>query len=399
MGNLTSAPPYLGDYKEDEIVTFLWDSVDRNGASITRSTNGTIEVYRDGNITQSIAGVQDTEGFDGATGRHLCVINLAADGFYAPVADFTVVLTGAVIDTRTVNVTIAHFSIENRAPIMAIGAPVALDSGDATLSGNLTKLADDNGGADFDATTDSQEKIAVGLNMVTGAFVIRSNTAQDGGTATITLDAGASAVDNFYRHTQITITGGTGAGQAVIIVKYDGGTKVATVAHDWHTQPVNGSTFAIVPGQVHAETSHVELQRGIAQAGAAGTVTLGADASAVDDFYKNQMVVLDDGTGGGQTRLIDSYVGSSRVATIKPAWKTNPDSSTEYAIYPAIADIITGLVDTVTIETILSELMSRTNGDYDVDSPGTGDITFKKRGGSESHVVNVTAAGRTRTSP
>lgn len=42
----------------------------------------------------------------------------------------------------------------------ALGIPVALDSGTATIAGMLTKLADDNGGADYDATTDSQEKIA-----------------------------------------------------------------------------------------------------------------------------------------------------------------------------------------------------------------------------------------------
>jgi hypothetical protein len=36
-----------------------------------------------------------------------------------------------------------------------IGTPVALDSGLATLSGMLTKIADDNGGADFDAEHDS----------------------------------------------------------------------------------------------------------------------------------------------------------------------------------------------------------------------------------------------------
>lgn len=40
-----------------------------------------------------------------------------------------------------------------------IGTPVALDGAAATLGGMLTKLADDNGGADFDAQTDSLEKI------------------------------------------------------------------------------------------------------------------------------------------------------------------------------------------------------------------------------------------------
>jgi hypothetical protein len=40
-----------------------------------------------------------------------------------------------------------------------IGTPVSIDGGDATLAGMLVKFADDSGGADFDATTDSLHAI------------------------------------------------------------------------------------------------------------------------------------------------------------------------------------------------------------------------------------------------
>ena len=43
-----------------------------------------------------------------------------------------------------------------------IGTPVALDGGVATMSAMLVKMADDNGGADFDATTDSLHESAGG---------------------------------------------------------------------------------------------------------------------------------------------------------------------------------------------------------------------------------------------
>ena len=43
----------------------------RGRASITRATNGKVSVYRDGNVTQSTAGITDTEDFDGVTGIHL----------------------------------------------------------------------------------------------------------------------------------------------------------------------------------------------------------------------------------------------------------------------------------------------------------------------------------------
>lgn len=42
------------------------------------------------------------------------------------------------------------------------GTPTALDGGSATLCGMVLKIADDNAGADYDATTDSLHEIAAG---------------------------------------------------------------------------------------------------------------------------------------------------------------------------------------------------------------------------------------------
>lgn len=78
--------------------------------------------------------------------------------------------------------------------------------------------------------------------------VIRANTAQAGAAGSVTLDASASAVDDFYNGTLIHITAGTGAGQARIISDYVGSTKVASVAVNWATNPSSDSVFAILPG-------------------------------------------------------------------------------------------------------------------------------------------------------
>lgn len=53
-----------------------------------------------------------------------------------------------------------------------IGTPVALDGGSATLSSMLTKMADDNGGSNFDATTDSQEAIANSIGALPSAATV-----------------------------------------------------------------------------------------------------------------------------------------------------------------------------------------------------------------------------------
>lgn len=91
---------------------------------------------------------------------------------------------------------------------------------------------------------------ATGLDIdgVLGQHVMRFNTATAGGASTITLDASASATNDYYNGALIMIVGGTGAGQARVITDYVGGTQVATVNKAWATNPAAGSVFVILPG-------------------------------------------------------------------------------------------------------------------------------------------------------
>lgn len=73
----------------------------------------------------------------------------------------------------------------------------------------------------------------------------RTGMAQAGGASTVTLDAGASAVDDAYKGFAIKTTGGTGSGQYRTISAYSGSTKVATVDTAWSVQPDNTTTFDI----------------------------------------------------------------------------------------------------------------------------------------------------------
>lgn len=88
---------------------------------------------------------------------------------------------------------------------------------------------------------------------------------------------------------------------------------------------IDRATFA-------ADTGLVSIRSGTAQAGAASTITLDASASATDNFYSNTRVLLTGGTGAGQVRRIRSYVGATKVATITPAWTTNPDNTSTFAV-------------------------------------------------------------------
>lgn len=120
---------YLGDFPIGGSVKFMWNTVGADGASITRSTNGTIRIYKDGGTTErsSANGITDTEDFDSLTGVHYCSIDLSDNtdaGFYARGSSYHVVLAAATIDTKTVNAHLAHFSIE-RFNLRGLGYGVA----------------------------------------------------------------------------------------------------------------------------------------------------------------------------------------------------------------------------------------------------------------------------------
>lgn len=74
---------------------------------------------------------------------------------------------------------------------------------------------------------------------------VRTGTAQAGGATSLTLDAGASAVDDAYNGMHVNITAGTGSGQQRTISDYVGATKVATVSVAWTTNPDATSVFRI----------------------------------------------------------------------------------------------------------------------------------------------------------
>jgi hypothetical protein len=163
------------------------------------------------------------------------------------------------------------------------------------------------------------------------SVAIRTGTAQAGSTSsTIKLDASASATNNLYQNDLVTITGGVGLGQTRTIVSYAGSTKIATVDRAWTTTPDNTSTFAIYA----STTPSLYSDQGVAQAGAATTITLASTASATNSIYVGSIVTILAGTGVGGTGEITAYNGTTKVATVSSAWSVNPDSTSVYAVIP-----------------------------------------------------------------
>lgn len=74
------------------------------------------------------------------------------------------------------------------------------------------------------------------------------------------------------------------------------------------------------------------IRTATAQAGAAGSITLDASASATNDLYNDCLVKITGGTGAGQVRRVSDYVGSTKVASVQPDWTTTPDNTSVFAV-------------------------------------------------------------------
>ena len=93
----------------------------------------------------------------------------------------------------------------------------------------------------------------------------------------------------------------------------------------------------LLKGCAMAEKINAADVTGTAQAGAAGTITLAAAASAVDDAYQYFRISIDGGTGAGQSGVIRSYNGTTKVATMYEDWSTAPDVTSTYTIHAQVA--------------------------------------------------------------
>lgn len=75
-----------------------------------------------------------------------------------------------------------------------------------------------------------------------------------------------------------------------------------------------------------------DSHRGLAQAGAASTITLAATFSAAELDLQGKFIGLVSGTGTDQHRQITAYNDTTKVVTVDSAWTTAPAVSTGYMI-------------------------------------------------------------------
>lgn len=404
--------PYLGEIPIGTVLPIPFHTYNTAGASVTLTGLAVtdVEVYKLGaGITQrsSDAGYSliDTDGIDidGVTGIHGFTIDTGDNtdaSFYAAGTLYHVVVSAVTVDSQTVNFIAAAFRLvaaEATAGYKYATIKSGAGTGEVSLSSGGVVLSTSGVNAVADQVWDEAQSGHVAAGSFGAAnYLVRSATAQAGAATTITLDASASAVNDFYNNQRIFIVSGTGVGQGRIISGYVGATKVATVS-TWATNPSSDSVFVILPfGSIPGATAptaaevadavwdellaghtteasygalmqSMNLHVGTAQAGGASSITLDATgSSATDDLYNYQMVTIRSGTGAGQTRQITDYNGTTKVATVNLAWTTQPTSASEYVVHPGGLDAATvaSIADAIWDEARAGHVAAGSFGEY-----------------------------------
>jgi hypothetical protein len=143
-------------------------------------------------------------------------------------------------------------------------------------------------------------------------------------------------------------------------LQYNGSTKVATVDRDWRVNPDNTSEFVIL-----GDAGRESVNEGLAQAATTTSITLNTSASSTDDAYNGQLVFIRSGTGQDQIALVEDYVGSTKVATIRTRsangeWAIVPDTTSAYVMIPnltwTIAEMQAGLATTTQLTTVETKI-------------------------------------------
>ena len=106
----------LGDRVFGKTVDFMFTTRRANGTPVTFAGSPVISVYKNGDTSETTAGVTLTVDFDGRTGLNHVEVNFSDDlAFYAIKKDYVVVITnGTVSGTDLDGTVVAAFSIENR---------------------------------------------------------------------------------------------------------------------------------------------------------------------------------------------------------------------------------------------------------------------------------------------
>lgn len=295
----------LGTIRPGSTVRIPFSTFDKDdGSSITMTgfAAADILVYKDGGTTEraSTAGFTATTDFDGKTGKHLAVIDLADDttaDFWKAGSEYLVAIDAVTVDAITTGGWVARFQVGY--------AGGCLDTFIATLS-SQTSFTLNSGPAEDDAINGHWAIVHDKASAVQRATVLILD--YTGSTKTVTLAAAPTfaiaAGDNFSLMDLAPLQAATiGRTLAVDAAGLADANVVKAAGTAWNSGAIGAPTLAadtLTAAKVAADVT-TELQSGLATASAVATL-----ASYVDTEVAAIKVVTDklnstlesDGIGG-----------------------------------------------------------------------------------------------------
>jgi hypothetical protein len=237
------ASQYIREDTATQVTLKFVDSTD----GVTAETALTITTFDCNLVKHANSGMASTAITVTASGGSNDAAHLA-DGIYS--------LELTATDTSTPGRLDLYCQCAGAAPFEAHYVVVPQVTYDQIMTADYASVADIVAGVMTEPVpgsfTAGQAGFEIGAQSFTGG-VTRIGTAQAGAAGSITLDTGASSVDDFYNQKRIVIMSGTGAGQSAIIADYVGSTRVAstfcegTTDGSWRTNPSSSSIFVILP--------------------------------------------------------------------------------------------------------------------------------------------------------
>ena len=144
---------------------------------------------------------------------------------------------------------------------------------------------------------------------------------------------------------QLLVRGATDSSWTISAISFD---SIPKYAFDLQVfEPKATLTPSAVSGNITVTVSAYTSDTGSLQAATTTSVTLKAAASATDDIFVGLCVHMTSGAQSGKARKITDYNGTTKVATVFPAWETAPVATDNYKIAPFAVESVNQYINAV----------------------------------------------------
>ena len=144
---------------------------------------------------------------------------------------------------------------------------------------------------------------------------------------------------------QLLVRGATDSSWTISAISFD---SIPKYAFDLQVfEPKATLTPSAVSGNITVTVSAYHSDTGSLQAATTTSVTLKAAASATDDIFVGLCVHMTSGAQSGKARKITDYNGTTKVATVFPAWETAPVATDNYKIVPFAVESVNQYINAV----------------------------------------------------